>query len=103
MPVLQRLELVCERVPLSNRTLRNAIDTIHLHGTELTDAVPMNGRAVGIIVILDMDDQFVAPTSFDQGSWVRLVEDLATGLFETVCVDLHNGEFAIGFTLSVPK
>lgn len=90
MSVLQNLELVGKRVSFRNRTLCDTIHAVHLHSAELAQAVPMDCSTIGIIVVLDMNHQFIAPAGFDQRSWVCLVENLAAGFFETICIDLGN-------------
>ena len=88
MAILQGLELVGVRVSLRNGTLGDAVNTIHLHSAQLAQAVPMNGSAVGLVVVLDMDDELVAPAGLDQGPGILFVEHLAAGLVEAVRVEL---------------
>lgn len=98
MPVLQNLEFVGKRVSFRNRTLRNTIHAVHLHSAELAQAMPVNCSTIGVIVVLDMNDQLITPACFDQRSWICLVEDLTTSLVETVCIDLGNNQFEVEFT-----
>lgn len=84
VPVLERPELIGERVAQGNRALRDPIHTIHLHGVQLTDAMPVDGCPVSIVVVLDVNLQLIAPTRLDQGPGKRLVEDLSAGLRESV-------------------
>lgn len=95
MPVLQRLELISEGVPLGDRALRDAVDTVHLHGVQLTDTMPVNRCAIGIVVVFDMNDNIVTPTSFDQWAGEGLVEDFAAGLLEPVCFQLWEDKISI--------
>lgn len=100
MSVLERTELVSERVPFRDRTLCNAVDTIHLHGVELAYAMPVDGCPILIIVVLDVDFQLVAPASFDQRPGELLVEDLSAGFSEPIRSELTtiwlvNGRLSI--------
>lgn len=88
MPVLQQLELIGERISLCNRTLRDTIHAVHLHCTELAQAMPVNCSTIGSIIVLDMNNHLVTPAGFDQRAWIGLVEDLAASLFKSICIDL---------------
>lgn len=88
MPVLQRPELISEGVPLGDRALCDAVDTVHLHSVQLSDAMPVDRCTIGVIVVLDMNNNLVTPACLNQGAGESLVENLAAGLFETVCFQL---------------
>lgn len=60
--------------------------------------MPVDCSAISIIVVLDMDDQFIAPACFDQWPGIRFVEDLAAGLLKTIRIDLRNSEYAAKLT-----
>lgn len=92
MAILQGPVSVREGVALSNGTLGDAVHTIHLHGSQLTEPVPVNGGSVGSVVVLDVYYQLISPTRLDQWSRVLFVEDLATGLLEAICIDLWKSE-----------
>jgi hypothetical protein len=44
--ILSSLKAISEALTRGNRTLRNAIDTIHIHGLILSNTVPVNAGAV---------------------------------------------------------
>lgn len=64
--------------------------------------MPVNCSAIGSIVVLDMNDHLVTPAGFDQGAWICLVEDLAAGLLEAICIDLgNNNEFVADLAVTI--
>lgn len=54
MPILQGLVSICEGVTFGDRTLGDAVDTVHLHCAQLTQPVPVNSSSIGSVVVLDM-------------------------------------------------
>lgn len=54
MTVLSRLEVVCEGITISNRTLGNAVDTIGCVCMELPDSMPVDCCPIVWKVIRDM-------------------------------------------------
>lgn len=52
-PVLRRVEDIAEAITWRNRTLSDAIDTIHVHGLVLTNAVPVNTCAIPLHTVYD--------------------------------------------------
>lgn len=88
MPVLQCFELIGERITFGNRTLRYTVHTVHLHRIQLTDAMPVNRCAVGVVVVLDVDHKLIAPACLDQGAGECIVEHFATGLLEAIRFEL---------------
>ena len=89
MAVLECPELVSKHISPSNRALRNAIDTIHLIRVQLADAVPVDSRAILIIIVPDMDDELVTPASLNQRPGKLFVEDLPAGLLKSVREQCH--------------
>ena len=53
--ILHSPPYVSEVVPWGNRTLGQAVDTVHVHGFPLSDAVPVNTCAIGRKVVVDGD------------------------------------------------
>ena len=88
--VLQSLKLVCEGVPLSDWTLSDTIDAIHLISEKLPDTMPVDGGAILLICIGDVDNDVITPARFDQWSWKGVVEYLAAGLPEAIGEELSS-------------
>lgn len=88
MSILQRPKLIRKCVSIRNGTLRHAIDAVHLHCVQLANAVPVDRRPVGRIVVLDMDDELVAPAGLDERAGKGLVENFAACFEEAVCCEL---------------
>lgn len=53
------------------------------------DSAPVYRGAVGLVVVLDMNHNFITPTGFDQRPGELFIEHLATGLWEPVRGELR--------------
>lgn len=90
MSILQGLPLIGEAITLSNWTLRDTIDTVHLISIELTNSVPVYRSSVPIIVISNMNDELVSPAGLNLRAWETLVENLASCFLEPICGKLYK-------------
>lgn len=90
MSILQRPKLVGKRVLIRNGTLRHAIDAVHLHCVQLANTVPVDRRPVGRVVVLDVDDELVAPAGLNERAGKGMVEDFAACFVEAVCCELEE-------------
>ena len=61
--VLPKPESVRESMTIRNWALRDAIDSVHLSGIELTDAVPVDSGAILLHLVCDMNDNLISPAS----------------------------------------
>lgn len=59
--ILCRIPVIDERVTRSDRTLRNSIDSIHMHGVKLSDPMPMYARAIEGEIVVHSDMEFLYP------------------------------------------
>jgi hypothetical protein len=90
MAILQGLKLVSKSVVIRNRTLSNAIHSVHLIGVELPDAMPVYRSPVFLVQIGDVDDELITPARLEQRAGIGIVECLAAGLEEAICCDLEE-------------
>ncbi len=74
MAVLRCCEVVDVLVSARDWTLGDAVDAVHLIGAQLSDAMPMDRRAVVAVVVLHVDDDLVTPAGLDCWSWVSAIE-----------------------------
>lgn len=72
---MHHLPLIGESAPWCDGALGDSIHTVHVHGVELPNAVPMNAGAAVRIEITDMDLDSIAPACLDPRPWVRFIED----------------------------
>lgn len=84
MSILSRPKLIGKCVSLSNRALCHSIDTVHLVGVQLSDSVPVDSRAILIIIVPDMNNKLVTPACLNQRARKLLVEDFSAGLLKSI-------------------
>lgn len=82
--ILCRPKLIGKSISLSNRALCNSIDTIHLVCVQLSDSVPVDSRAILIIIIPDVNNNLVTPACLNQRAGKLLVEDFPAGLLKSI-------------------
>lgn len=84
MSILSRPKLIGKCISLSNRALCYSIDTIHLVGIQLSDSVPVDSRAILVIIVPDMNNDLVTPARLNQRARKLLVENLPAGLLKSI-------------------
>lgn len=83
--VLRRPKLIGKGISLSDRTLCDSIDTVHVVRVQLSDSVPVDSRAILVIIVPDMNDKLVTPACLNQRARKLLVENLPAGLLKSIC------------------
>ena len=76
--VLGHPELVSEAVASGDWALGDAVDAVVLKRVKLPDAMPMDGSAVVLHIIVHCDLEPVAPAGFNPWTRVLLIEGFAT-------------------------
>lgn len=84
MSILSRPKLVGKCISLSNRALCYSIDTVHLVCVQLSDSVPVDSRAILVIIVPDMNNDLVTPARLNQRARKLLVENLPAGLLKSI-------------------
>ena len=74
--ILGQIETIRVCLIECDRALRHTIDTILLVGVQLANSVPMYSGAQVRNLVLDMDNELVAPAGLDVRSRVAVVEYL---------------------------
>lgn len=88
--VLESAPSVCEGVSLSNRTLSDTIDTVHLIRVELPDAMPVHCSTIFVVVVFHMNHNLISPTGLYYRGREGIVEDFARRLVESVGCELYG-------------
>lgn len=83
--ILGRPEFISKHISLSNRALCDAVDTVHVVCVQLADAVPVDSRAILVIIVSHMNDKLVTPTSLNERSRKLFIKDLTAGLLKSIC------------------
>lgn len=56
---------------------------------QLADAVPVDSRAILVIIVSHMNDKLVTPTSLNERARKLLVKDLSAGLLKSISEQGH--------------
>lgn len=83
--ILERPKLVSNHISLGNRALCDAIDAIHLPvvRVQLANSVLVDGRAILIVVVPNMNNKLVTPASLDQRTRELFVVAFPAGLLKS--------------------
>lgn len=90
--VLQSAPPVCKFVSLSNGTLGDPVDTVHLVRFELSDTMPVHRGSIFVVIVFHMNHELVSPTGLYQRSWEGMVEDFARCFLKPIGPELRTYE-----------
>jgi hypothetical protein len=88
VPILLCSEIIGERDIRGDGTLCDSVNAVHLVGMELANAVPVYRRAVSGNRVGDMDNELIAPASFERRAGVGPVEVVSQDFLNAIGFDL---------------